>query len=666
MSPTAAGAADAVRRATRWCVAREQRAFVVAVLAGLLLRVAWVAWLGAAEPLEGHSDTGRNLAMARQFADLQTYRLFGRVSAYNPPGYSLLLTPVAWWSRVTGWFALPAGAAAVNVVAGTATVALGGLLAGRWFGRRARTAAAWLLALAVGPIFLTAVALTETVFTALVVAVVLVVSGWLVRTTPVGRGPLVGTGALIGLAALVRPPGALLVLVAVGALAARRGSWRAAWRPALALAATVAVVLLPWTVRNLVQVDTLTPVATNGAAFLCQGHGPGAKADVDDMTEADFARCFTGSPFDPRDPDEAAWASSLQREALRWAVTHPVEELELTWDKTYATLVGDGQSLADARDGARRDIGGEARVERLTRAANLWHGVVLVLGVLALAALPRARRAWPIWATAAGSIAVVWLGNALDRYHHTAMALLAVLAGGLLASVHPAGALRSATMAGRRRLDTSKERRSVARQERERSAAAEAAAGEEAPALSADAEEAPPLSAAEGLAQAARPGGVWAGPYGRPFHPLVAAVAVGAWVCAFGFDLISQVADTAWVYARGAYVLTGAGVGVGLVAAMIGLADLVRVPRDTPAWRTGIRHLLCMDACLVLFAVSFLLRRSSDFEWHDPVAPAPFAVSILGLALLATGAWLGLRLAHTHGVRVAVDADRLRGFEVDG
>ena len=96
----------------------------------------------------------------------------------------------------------------------------------------------------------------------------------------------------------------------------------------------------------------------------------------------------------------------------------------------------------------------------------------------------------------------------------------------------------------------------------------------------APADEAPPAPA-EGLAQAARPAGPWAGPYGRPFHPMVAAVAIGAWVCAFGFDLISQVADPAWVYARGAYVLTGAGVLAGAVAATVGLADLVRVPRGT-------------------------------------------------------------------------------------
>ncbi|MBL8774586.1 MAG: DUF2231 domain-containing protein [Acidimicrobiales bacterium] len=650
-------------RAGRWCLAPQQRWFVVAVAVAFLLRLAWVLWLGAAEPIEAHSDTGRNLAMARQFADFQTYRLYGRVTAYNPPGYSLLLTPAAMVSRATGWFALPIAAAFTNVVAGTATVVLGGVLAHRWFGRRARTATAWVLAVAAGPVYLTAVALTETVFTALVLAVLLIVSGWLVGRPGVSRRALLGVGALIGFTALVRPPGLLLVLVAAGALIAVRGSWRTAWRPALAVSGVALLVLVPWTVRNIVQVGTFTPVATNGAAFLCQGHGPGVKADVDDMTEEDFVRCFTGSPFDPRDIDEAAWASERQRDAINWALTHPLEEIELTWDKTYATMVNDHQALADARDGDRRDVASPRTLERLDRLGEWWHRFVLVTGLLGLALVPRARKAWPLWATAAGLVAVVWLGNALDRYHHTTMALLAVFAGALLTAGLLGRAGRWAMMTGQRGVERTKEHRIVRQEERQRGPAGP----EEAPAAAVVPEVDAPvaLTAAEGLAQAAQPGGPWAGRYGRPLHPLVASVAIGAWVCALGFDLISQLADTAWVYARGAYVLTGAGVAVGVVAATIGLADLVRVPRDTPAFRTGVRHLLAMDTCLVLFAVSFLIRRGSDFEWHDPVAPLPLVVSLIGLSVLAFGVWLGTRLAYGYGVRVSLEADRLAGFELE-
>ena len=77
-----------------------------------------------------------------------------------------------------------------------------------------------------------------------------------------------------------------------------------------------------------------------------------------------------------------------------------VEELELTWDKTWATLVNDHQALADARDGARRDAGSAETLERLDRLAELWHRFALVGGVLALVLLPRARRAWPLWSSA--------------------------------------------------------------------------------------------------------------------------------------------------------------------------------------------------------------------------------------------------------------------------
>lgn len=657
------------RRAAHWATARDQRWFLLAVAAALLLRLAWVFWLHTAEPIEATSDTGRNLAMARQFSDLQTYRLNGLVSAFNPPGYALALTPLAALSRATGWFTLPLAAALVNVAAGTATVALGGTLARQWFGRRARTAAAWLLALAAGPIYLTAVALSETAFTALVLGVLVLVSRWLLGRRTVTTGAVVAVGALIGFTALVRPPGLLLLPIAALALAERRGGWRGAARPVLALLVGALLVVAPWTIRNVVQVGALTPVSTNSAAFVCQGHGPDAKADVDDMTYDDFAHCFRGSPFDPTSHDESAWSSRITRRAVGWALTHPAEEVELTWDKTWAVLVNDHQALADARDGGRREIGSQDTVRRLDRLGEWWHRVVLVGGLLALVALPRARRAWPLWATAVAMVMAVWVGNALDRYHHTTMALLAVFAGALLVSLPLSRVWRSATLWLHRQRTTMKERRTVAQEQREQEQERRVAGAQRAAPTSRRepvAEEPEVvLTPDEAMAQAAEPAGWWAGRSGRPLHPVVAAVAIGAWVCAFGFDLISQVADTAWVYARAAYVLTAAGVAVGAVAATIGLVDLVRIQRDTPAFRTGVRHLLVMDGCLVLFAVSFLIRRTSDFEWHDPVGVAPMGLSILGLVLLGVGVWFGTQLAYGYGVRVALDEDRRRGFEVE-
>jgi uncharacterized membrane protein len=155
---------------------------------------------------------------------------------------------------------------------------------------------------------------------------------------------------------------------------------------------------------------------------------------------------------------------------------------------------------------------------------------------------------------------------------------------------------------------------------------------------------------------------VLAGPNGHPFHPLVAGVAVAAWGASVAFDLLSHVADQAWAYARGAYVLTGAGVGIGVVAAVLGLIDLLGVPRGTRAFRHGVRHLVAMDVALACFAISFALRRRSDFAVHDAVEPLPFLLSLVGLAALATGVWLGHQLAYGYGVRVSTAEVRREGF----
>jgi uncharacterized membrane protein len=633
-----------LRRLVSWCTAEERRWFVLAVVVAFGLRLAWVLWVGAVEPLEATSDAGRNLTMARQFSMLETYRLDGLVSAFNPPGYSFLLTPVALLSRWTGWFGLPLGAAVVNVVSGTATAALGGVLAGQWFGRRSRTAAAWVLAVAAGPIYLTVVGLTETTFTALVVLVLVLLSRYLLVPEARSRWLLVGIGALIGFVALIRGPGLLLVAVALVVVRQACGSWRTATRPGLAVAGVAVLMILPWTVRNAVQVGAYTPIATNSAAFACQGHGERARADVQDMSEEDFAYCFRQSPFDPVDHDEGAWASRISRRALSWAVRHPAEEVELTWDKTYATLVNDHQALADAADGGRRELVSSTDLDRLDRLGELWHRAVLLLGAASLVLLAAARRAWPLWVTAAGFVAVVWAGNALDRYHHPTMAILAVLAGGLLGCL-PETAPWAWAEAGVGRL------------------AVRRAEGADALARQLAAADAPPPPAEEGLAVAATPGRSSLGRPGPPAHPFLASIAIAAWVAASGFDLGSQVAEAAWTYARGAYVLTGLGVGAGLLAAAAGTLDLRRVPRGTVAFRTGLRHLVLMDAAILVFALSFVLRRRSDFAVDEAVSVLPMALGAAGLVVVAVGAWHGRRLAHGYGVGVAAGADRRQGFE---
>ena len=155
------------------------------------------------------------------------------------------------------------------------------------------------------------------------------------------------------------------------------------------------------------------------------------------------------------------------------------------------------------------------------------------------------------------------------------------------------------------------------------------------------------------MVEASRPYHSLVGPHGRPLHPLLARLAVGSWVLSVPFDVIALRADTAWVYARFAYLLIGAGLVVGAIASLAGLFDLFMVRRATPAFATGVRHMLAMLASLTLFGFSFRLRVDSGFAWHDAAPASALVLSIAALVCLAAGVVYGSRLVFGHGVRVA-------------
>lgn len=162
------------------------------------------------------------------------------------------------------------------------------------------------------------------------------------------------------------------------------------------------------------------------------------------------------------------------------------------------------------------------------------------------------------------------------------------------------------------------------------------------------------------MREAKRPATPLAGRYGRPLHPLAASIATGAWVCSFGFDLVSQVANDPGVYTRGAYFLVITGVAFGLLAATLGLIDVLALPRGTPVFREGIRHLAASDAAVLVFLLSFLLRR----WWTFVETPWMLvALSGVGLLALAWSSWSGLGLSYRWGVRVVDEAEQLPGYE---
>src|SRR3954470_4841193 len=116
---------------------------------------------------------------------------------------------------------------------------------------------------------------------------------------------------------------------------------------------------------------------------------------------------------------------------------------------------------------------------------------------------------------------------------------------------------------------------------------------------------------------------------GHPVHPMLIVFPLGLLATAVIFDLIG-LATHASRWTEVAYYLVGAGVIGGLAAAVPGWIDWFAIPARTRAKRIGLIHGAGNVTVVVLFVVSWLLRRD------NPATPPTGAVvaSLLGLAIL--------------------------------
>jgi len=113
------------------------------------------------------------------------------------------------------------------------------------------------------------------------------------------------------------------------------------------------------------------------------------------------------------------------------------------------------------------------------------------------------------------------------------------------------------------------------------------------------------------------------------------------------FDLIHLGAGAPGL-AEAAFWMIAAGIITGAVAAVFGWIDWTAIPSGTRAWSVGLTHGLGNAVVLVLFAVSWWLRRDHPAE----PGTVPVVLSVAGLALALVTGWLGGELVDRLGVGV--------------
>lgn len=136
--------------------------------------------------------------------------------------------------------------------------------------------------------------------------------------------------------------------------------------------------------------------------------------------------------------------------------------------------------------------------------------------------------------------------------------------------------------------------------------------------------------------------------FGHPAHQQLVALPLGMLALAVLFDLIGLFGGMQTA-GEVAFWALSAGIVTGIVAAGIGLIDLVAIPNGTRAARLGTLHGIGNVIVLGLFVCSWALRRG---EAHAPTAFA-LVLSFSAVALVLVTAWLGGELVTRLGIGVS-------------
>jgi len=140
--------------------------------------------------------------------------------------------------------------------------------------------------------------------------------------------------------------------------------------------------------------------------------------------------------------------------------------------------------------------------------------------------------------------------------------------------------------------------------------------------------------------------------FGHPIHTMLIVFPLGLLATAVAFDIVGLVrGDAEWF--RISFWMIAAGIIGGLLAAIFGLADWVAIPSDTRAKRIGLWHGAGNVLVVLLFVVSWFLRRPAP---ENPPTVA-FVSSFVAVALALVTGWLGGELVFRLGIGVDKDAN---------
>jgi 4-amino-4-deoxy-L-arabinose transferase-like glycosyltransferase len=374
---------------------------LAAALVGLVVRLAfslgyWVDQTMTRDEQE-YLSLARSLTAGRGFV-YDPVLLAGPIQPFGrAPGYPVFLALVGGGRRVTA--SVPAAVKVAQSAVGAAGVFLIGVLACRLAGARAAKVAAALAAVYPPLVWIAAYAWSEALFWPMGLAVAWLFNPAAQPDRPRGWQAAALCGAAAGIATLIRP--AMIVFVG---LAGVWLLWRRLPRRAAALAAGAAIVIAPWTVRNVVHDGRFVLVATEGGVTFWTGNHPLAVGDGDLAANPALRRAQEALQARHPDLGEAQMEPIYYREAIAWIEAHPLDWIRLEARKAFYLVVPVGPSY-------------RLHSTRYYAASVAAYGLALPLALVGLWRLGPARGRTPgLWLLAASAVVVCLVFFPQERF----------------------------------------------------------------------------------------------------------------------------------------------------------------------------------------------------------------------------------------------------------
>ena len=411
-------------------------------VAAIVPRAAWIAYND--RPPQGLNDPSLYMLFSEFIADGKGYirppadfpgaytgpedpnlASAGHEIAYYPVGYPATVGALKKAGDIFGWGRSTFSVKMANGMFGAITSAMVFLLALRLFDRRVAVAAGLLHAVFPSQVYYTGTVLSEALFTMLWIGALLALlwHPWKRDGTPWPW--LFAVGLLLSAATMTRGITLMFPAVLLVVWLFQLGSWTRAVGQALIVWAGVAVLIVPWSVRNSLAFGTLVGPSTNVGDDLCIGNFYGAQGAFTLQ-----GKCFEGTEGLPPHEVEIERNREGTKIAIKDVLAHPARMPKLVAQKAYWLLYKDDDGIWAAESYGNDYFIPGFRREVLAFAANSIYyatGLLVLLGGVAFAL----SRDWRRLIVVLGllyclAIPLAFFGD--PRFHFPAVPLMTIVA----------------------------------------------------------------------------------------------------------------------------------------------------------------------------------------------------------------------------------------------